>query len=154
MKYFLALDVSLSDTGVAIFTEYCKIENVFSIPTTNKMDIQHRLRIYGDALLAISQKYDIVEIAFESGFSKFPLATQQLYKCHGIASYIFSEIPQFFYAPTTIKKMLTGDGKAKKEAVWGEVSRWYPNLDLKSDNESDAVAVMLTHFNKTKRNWK
>ena len=63
---------------------------------------------------------DVAVFVREKGFSRFPHETQALFKVVGIADLAawrqsrtqFEEI-----APTTVKKLLTGSGKATKEDV-------------------------------------
>ena len=63
---------------------------------------------------------DVAVFVREKGFSRFPHETQALFKVVGVADLAawttcrteFVEI-----APTTVKKMLTGSGKASKEEV-------------------------------------
>ena len=49
---------------------------------------------------------------------------------------IFHEI-----APTTVKKLLTGSGKAEKEAVAQALDRYLGAKVYETDDESDAAAV-------------
>jgi len=63
---------------------------------------------------------DVAVFVREKGFSRFPHETQVLFKVVGIVDLAawrqcktqFEEI-----APTTVKKLLTGSGKASKEEV-------------------------------------
>jgi len=63
---------------------------------------------------------DVAVFVREKGFSRFPHETQALFKVVGVADLAawttcrteFVEI-----APTTVKKLLTGSGKASKEEV-------------------------------------
>ena len=63
---------------------------------------------------------DVAVFVREKGFSRFPHETQALFKVVGIADLAawraygteFVEI-----APTTVKKLLTGSGKASKDEV-------------------------------------
>ena len=44
-------------------------------------------------------------------------------------------------APTTVKKLLTGSGKASKEEVAAALERFVGKQEYAVDDESDAVAV-------------
>ncbi len=87
---------------------------------------------------------DIDIFVRERAFSRFPHETQTLHKVVGVAdlaawrysSDIFQEL-----APTTIKKLLTGNGKATKEEVAGALTRYVGQQHYATDDESDAVAV-------------
>ena len=47
-------------------------------------------------------------------------------------------------APTTVKKTLTGSGKAGKEEVAAVLERYVGRQEYATDDESDAVAVGVT----------
>lgn len=56
----------------------------------------------------------------EKGFFRFPHETQALFKVMGVADLVAWQKQRTEYieiAPTTIKKLLTGSGKATKEDV-------------------------------------
>lgn len=56
----------------------------------------------------------------EKGFFRFPQETQTLFKVVGVTDMILWEMKQSVFeelAPTTVKKLLTGNGKASKEEV-------------------------------------
>ena len=80
----------------------------------------------------------------EKGFSRFPHETQALFKVVGVADLAawkkchteFVEI-----APTTVKKLLTGSGKASKEEVAAALESYVGEQTYGSDDESDALAV-------------
>lgn len=80
----------------------------------------------------------------ERAFSRFPHETQTLHKVVGIADLaawqkagaVFQEL-----APTTVKKLLTGNGKATKEEVASALTHYVGEQHYATDDESDAVAV-------------
>ena len=51
------------------------------------------------------------------------------------------------YAPNTIKKAVTGMGKAKKEQVSHMVKMILPKANPKSSDEADALAIAICHAN-------
>ena len=83
----------------------------------------------------------------ERAFSRFPRETQALSKVVGIADLVawrrahsaFCEL-----APTTIKKLLTGSGKALKGEVAAVLECYVGKQTYATDDESDAVAVGIT----------
>lgn len=87
---------------------------------------------------------DIAVFVREKGFSRFPHETQALFKVVGVADLAawkarrteFVEI-----APTTVKKLLTGSGKASKEEVAVSLERHVGKNTYITDDESDATAV-------------
>ena len=80
----------------------------------------------------------------EKGFSRFPHETQALFKVVGIADLAvwkaygteFVEI-----TPTTVKKLLTGSGKASKDEVAAALEKYIGEQSFEADDESDAAAV-------------
>jgi len=55
----------------------------------------------------------------------------------------------FQYQPSTLKKQVTGNGRAEKKDMVEHIGRIYrlPLLDL-TDDEADALAAALTHYRK------
>ena len=50
------------------------------------------------------------------------------------------------YSPTEIKKHFTGKGNAKKELMIAEAKKRWPDLNLTSDDEVDAIAILHLHL--------
>lgn len=59
------------------------------------------------------------------------------------------QVPCFAYSPTTIKKYWTGMGNAKKDAMVATTIMRFPELDLASDDEADAIALLHLHLYET-----
>ena len=51
-------------------------------------------------------------------------------------------IPLEGYAPSTVKKYFTGNGRAQKDDMIFEVGRRFKQLEVADDNEADAVAIL------------
>lgn len=87
-------------------------------------------------------KCDLVLVR-ERGFSRFAAETQALYKTIGIADYIAwkSGLPFSELSPMTIKKLVTGNAKAKKDEVASALDHYVGKRLYDCDDESDAVAV-------------
>jgi len=87
---------------------------------------------------------DVAVFVREKGFSRFPHETQALFKVVGVADLAawkaygteFVEI-----APTTVKKLLTGSGKANKDEVAAALDKYIGEQQFEADDESDAAAV-------------
>ncbi len=80
----------------------------------------------------------------ERAFSRFPRETQALSKVVGIADLVaWQQSCAAFYeiAPTTVKKLLAGSGKAEKEAVALALECYLGYQMYRTDDESDAAAV-------------
>lgn len=80
----------------------------------------------------------------ERAFSRFPHETQALSKVVGIADLVAWQQRRAEYhelAPTTVKKLLTGSGKATKEEVAAALVQYVGEQSYTTDDESDAVAA-------------
>lgn len=80
----------------------------------------------------------------EKGFARFPHETQALSKVAGIADLAAWQQKRAMYyelAPTAIKKLLTGSGKANKEEVAAALARYVGEQRYGTNDESDAVAA-------------
>ena len=96
---------------------------------------------------------DIAVFVREKGFSRFPHETQALFKVIGVADLAawktcrteFVEI-----APTTVKKLLTGSGKASKQEVAAALERYVGKQTYTTDDESDAIAVGIAWLKRQK----
>jgi Holliday junction resolvasome RuvABC endonuclease subunit len=151
-NYLIALDLSLSNTGVCIFD--IETENpveIFSISTNAKFSHGERLRKIADKLCEVRSKYNISAVALEQGFTRFNISTQVSFKVHGIANYIFYDKPQTYYAPSSIKKVVSGNGKSTKEIIKNIIIKKYPDIVIKNEDESDAVSIGMCWFIKNKK---
>ena len=87
---------------------------------------------------------DVAVFVREKGFSRFPHETQALFKVVGVAdlaAWRTSKTEFVEIAPTTVKKLLTGSGKASKEDVAASLRQYVGKQAYAVDDESDAVAV-------------
>lgn len=148
--YIYALDVSLKNTGAAIFDTDGNLLDKFSIPTSGKDETKDRLFVIGKALSDKLKEYPCELLVMESGFMRFHRATQLLYRCFGVIEYLFHENKQVTYAPTTIKKVITGNGKSDKSIVQQKVLEKFPLVTFNNEDESDAVAIGMTYFIKNR----
>ncbi len=146
MGYVIALDLSLSCTGVAIFNQDGKIVKVTSIETDSKSETQIRLKKIGSELLKIKKQYNPKVIVVESGFSRYNTATQRLFEVHGVAKYVFSNVEQMYYYPMTIRKIVCGKGNEKKEFVRDFIIKKYGDIKFNNLDESDAYGIGLAYF--------
>lgn len=145
-KYILALDLSLSNTGGCIFEENGNPISVFSIPTSHRLSTGERLKIIADKLFEKKIYYNFDVIVLEAGFSRFSISTQQLFRCHGIANYVFYNIKQIYFAPSSIKKIVGGNGKTEKKEIRRIVEKKYSYLNISNEDESDAVSIGMAYF--------
>lgn len=155
-KFIHALDISLSCTGITIFSDDGKWIETTSIETSPKETHAARLKFIGNKLIEIRKKYPCSLFVCEQGFSRFSASTEAIFKCVGIAQYIYYDIEQIFYPPATVKKVITGKGNSKKEEVESVIKLNYPSINFENNDQSDSFAVMITHMLKSGviKKWK
>lgn len=104
-----------------------------------------RLTAFYNHLVQLRLKYDIGLIAFEQisgGSAGAQIAMSNMYRAMLAFFCETRRIPLVGLAPTSIKKLLTGSGKGKKDGVMAELRRrGYAFCD---DNEADSIAVSLS----------
>ena len=148
--YIYGLDVSLTNTGVAIFTNEGVFVECSSIDTTKEKVLRRKLVIIAKEYIKFIKEYPPSVIVIEQGFSRFNTSTQMIFRCMGVTNYIFSEYEQIMIPSTTIKKVITGRGNAKKDEVRDVIFELYPYIKCNNFDESDAVAVVLTYLQNKK----
>lgn len=148
MVYILGLDVSMNSTGWGVLKKdknaiHYVDSGVIKVNTKNPHG--KRLREQREKFHEIVKIYPVKFVAMESGFARHIKSTQVLFKAYGVAEEYFSNKNLVEYPATTIKKVVTGSGKATKEQVEAVVRKELNLQDYKflSDDESDALAVAL-----------
>jgi Holliday junction resolvasome RuvABC endonuclease subunit len=147
-KYIYAFDLSMSNTGIAIFdSNDGSLVYLTSIDTKREKNYAGKLKLIADKILELRNKYVVDKVVIENAFSRFNTSTQVLYRVHGLINYLFWDVPeQIYYAATTIKKTVGGRGNLTKEEIKNVVSMKYPGWEFKTDDESDAVSVGDCYF--------
>lgn len=164
LEYIYAFDLSMGSTGLIIFDNEANPVLITSIPTNSKQTHGQRLKTIADRILELRKQYPTKLICIERGFTRFNMATQVIYRVHGLVNYLFSDCEQIYYPPKSVKEAIVS-GDATKSQVRLEIKRRY--LDVKftiietkdkktkeirkeeCEDESDAFAVGLTYFIKT-----
>jgi len=114
-----------------------------------------RLKRIADDIAKILKDYpDIDAVVREKGFSRYPATTQILFRVVGISDLVvyesagitdIEEIP-----PTTVKRLVAGDGKASKDDVADGVREHLvpaqKNYEFETDDVSDAIAVGISYM--------
>ena len=144
--YIFSLDLSLNSTGVCIFTNDGQFLRALTIDTHSEKETKLKLKIIGEKIINLIKDYPPSLVIIEQGFSLFNTSTQALFKVHGLINYLFSDYEQVYYAASTVKKVVTGKGNAKKEEVLRTIKTKYPNVVLRDLDQSDAFAVGETFF--------
>lgn len=151
MKYIVGCDISLNAPGFALL----KIEDgkaflIRKSVVNNKKIKTEDMPLKLEHTRRELTRYlgDDFEYARESSFTKGNRATQAIFRIVGVLEESLWSLTgkKFYsYAPTTIKLAITGDGKASKEKVEECLEQYVGKHEYVDDNESDAVAVALTH---------
>ena len=155
--YLFGLDISLKNTGVAIYdlTEkrfvYIDSFNTEKIYATKNYKGLHlnaiKLNKLSKWFEGILEEYPPALVSIERMFSRFPLETQAIAKATGVIQETIWDKPQSLYPPKSVKLAIV-HGSATKEDVANSIltSTTYNYLKFKNEDESDAVAVALTYL--------
>lgn len=97
-----------------------------------------------DEIKSYLKSTEEIVVVREGGCSCLINATQILFKVVGICDLISweeKETVPIDISPTSIKKIITGDGRADKETVAQFLPLYIGDQHYETDDESDAVAV-------------
>lgn len=154
-NYILGLDVALSDTGVTVYDlDNHKIVEVFTISTNHIRENKGNKHLYLNSikllhiyseLIKVQQEYNPKTVVIERGFSRFNVATQNIYRVHGVVNLIFNEASQIYYPPKTIKEVII-HGSATKNEVKYSIREKYNDISFNNEDESDSFAIVLTYL--------
>lgn len=155
MRY-LGVDLSSVSTGIAVIDREPdgELNLVFNtiISTNPKHYSGKRLVDFAEAYQWILDEYKPDFITKETTIAR--MGTQHiLLKFAGVLEMVSCNMGYqkvYEYAPTTIKKEVTGDGKASKEKL-AEALLSYVDFNKEEliGDETDAIGVVLTHLSKT-----
>lgn len=147
----LAFDLSLSSSGWAygaINGNSVEILASGVIPTSAKNSTPRRLKTIQDALESLFKEYPADCILKEQSFSNINIrATQQIFRVVGVfdlTTHLCGQAEALDIAQATIKKQMTGNGRAKKEEVAEAVIK-KTGIKTTTNDESDAIALLLTY---------
>lgn len=148
----LTFDLSLRNTG------WCygemdeegdwKVLESGTIPTGIKQPTGARLERIRKALERLFNEKKIDVVVKEQSFSNVNIrSTQQIFRVVGVFDLTVHELglpPAVDIAQSTIKKVVTGNGRATKELVQRRVEQ-KTGINTKTDDESDAIALFITY---------
>ena len=149
-KYIYGFDLSLSNSGIAIFSDDAQLVDLTSIDTKSLKEHKEKLRLIGTEMLKLKRKYPPKITVFERGFMRYAASTEAVFKVVGLIQYIFYNTEQIFYSPMTVKKQVVGKGNVEKDEVYKMVSKLYPQIIIENFDQSDAISVALCYFKKLK----
>jgi Holliday junction resolvasome RuvABC endonuclease subunit len=159
-KYIYGLDISLKQTGVAIydfderkfvFIGSFNTEKIYATKNFKDLDIHAiKLKQLTAWFREILKEFPPYIISAEGMIDKQingrrmnPVATWTIAKATGVIQTMVWDKQQYFYKPKAVKAKIW-HGDATKEEVASEILKRYPDLVFNNDDESDAVAVVLT----------
>jgi len=144
----IAFDLSLSNTGIAIFDDNGQCKELVSIDTHKEKTHPLKLILIEKIMRSLKRKYKPKIIIIEESFTRFNKSTQAIYKVRGITDLIFYDVEQICYHATSVRKEILGHGNAKKEELQKFILENYKNIEFKNTDESDAFGVGLCYFKK------
>ena len=147
----LGLDPGLRHTGWGIINS--KDNKISWLASGNispkiSLSLSDRLKEIHQGLDSIVKKYKPSVAAIEEVFVNMNgQSTLKLGMARGtaIAACSINEMPVYEYAPTRVKQSVTGSGRSKKNQVASMVNILLPGCEIKSEDESDALAVAICH---------
>jgi len=147
----LGLDPGLRHTGWGIINS--KDNKISWIASGNispkiSLSLSDRLKEIHQGLDSIVKKYKPSVAAIEEVFVNMNgQSTLKLGMARGtaITACSINEMPVYEYAPTRVKQSVTGSGRSKKDQVASMVNILLPRCEIKSEDESDALAVAICH---------
>ena len=142
----LALDLSLSNTGVAVFDDTGNIISITSIETDKDDNHPKRLKYIVKNLQKIKKTYKPSLVVVEQGFSRFNKSTEALHKVLGVTQFVFWDTEMESIHSTTVRKIVLGRGNAKKPEVQKFILENYKHIEFHNFDESDAFAVGIAYF--------
>ena len=145
MNYLYALDISMKQTGIAIFDiDSLQPAYVGSIKTKDKDTYGKRLQHIAKELKNIVNNYPPSVVVMERGFTKFNKSTQAIYRVVGVIEFLFANYEQISYTPMTVKASIL-KGNASKKEVQNKIKENF-DIDFKNEDESDAFSVGLCYM--------
>jgi len=153
MKRILGIDPGLLHTGWAIIdvagSSRKYVASGVILPPT-KIPLPERLAFIFNGVSKLCETFNptecSIEIIFVNKNSKTTLLLGHA-RASAITAIAVRNIPVFEYEANKIKKALTGVGHADKEQIYKMLSILLPDAHPKTSDESDAIAIALTHAN-------
>lgn len=153
MKRILGIDPGLLHTGWSIIdvvgSSRKYVASGVILPPT-KIDLSERLSFIFNNVSKLCDDFQPnecgIEVIFVNKNGKTTLLLAQA-RAAAIVAVANKNIPVFEYEPNKVKKALACTGHADKEQIYKMLSMLLPMAKPKSSDESDAIAIALTHAN-------
>ncbi len=152
----IGIDPGLLHTGWAIIDangqqRHYVASGVILPPT--KLSLPERLSLIFRGITDLCEKFNpdvcSIEIIFVNKNPKTTLILGHA-RAAAIVAVANKNIEIFEYEPNAIKKALTGAGHADKEQIYKMLKILLPMAKPKTADESDAIAIAMTHANMAK----
>ena len=148
----ISIDPGFERVGIAIIekTSLKKDKLVYSLcfKTSAKIPFYERLNKIGSEIESVIKKHKPEVLAIEKlYFTTNQKTAMGVAEARGAILYIASKngLQIYEYTPPQIKVAVTGYGKASKEMIMSMVPKLIDiKIDIKSDDELDAIAIGLT----------
>ncbi len=153
MKRILGIDPGLLHTGWSIIdvvgSSRKYVASGVILPPT-KIDLSERLSFIFNNVSKLCDDFQPnecgIEVIFVNKNGKTTLLLAQA-RAAAIVAVANKNIPVFEYEPNKVKKALACTGHADKEQIYKMLSMLLPMAKPKTSDESDAIAIALTHAN-------
>ena len=153
MKRIIGIDPGLLHTGWAIIDVAGSARKYIAsgviLPPT-KISLPERLAFIFNGVNELCETFQPNECSIEVIFVNKNAKTTLLLghaRAAAITAVATKNIPVFEYEPNKVKKALTSAGHADKEQIYKMLSILLPVAKPKTADESDAIAIALTHAN-------
>ena len=138
-QYIWSLDISLHQTGVAIFEENGTPVKVCSVATKDKDATGLRLKNIAEYVLDLREKFPPKIVVMERTFTRFHTATAMLYRVHGVCQMLLWDCLQVYLTPKEIKSVVLR-GNATKTEIQEKLRQKFVDINYANEDESDAFA--------------
>jgi crossover junction endodeoxyribonuclease RuvC len=157
MSRILGLDPGLQVTGYGVVERevrgsfrVCEAGVIRSADDRDTTDMAHRVRVLYDGLVEILDQWKPAVVVVEQLYAHYEHPRTAILMAHARGCFLLAaaqrDIETVSYAPTSVKKTITGHGRATKEQMQHAIMR---ELSLKKLPEphdvSDALALALCH---------
>ena len=153
MKRILGIDPGLLHTGWAVIdvngSSRKYIASGVILPPV-KIPLAQRLAFIFNNVSQLCETFQpnecSIEVIFVNKNGKTTLLLGHA-RAAAITAVAVKGIPVFEYEPNKVKKALTSSGHADKDQIYKMLSILLPMAKPKTPDESDAIAIALTHAN-------
>ncbi len=148
----IGLDVSLTNTGVAVCEDDLKVLHLETI-RPGRGSLPARLHLLYDRLRSIIQEFSPQVAVVESViYHRNPSTAIALGSARGVVLLLLSQmgLPVEEISPTAAKLSVAGNGRASKHQVQFMIRALFGLRSAPNDHESDALALIYTYLNRNR----